>query len=197
MAWDHFFKRSMNEFLKEHVTLDESVGDIDRKIDVVLDSTSLNETFPLLLLPYIFLKLKGIHIMEFKSEKDKFSEKALSKLLGYLGFYMNNKNRGIEQLGQSVFAWMILSGHTEEFKKLRKKVALKTLRQGIYSFKKINWQYIMNLDELKLEMRNALFLMNASMDKFNAFLEFLMKNQVELTENEKKYIRARCYSVLH
>ena len=191
MAWDHLFKRSLSEFLKQHVTLDESVGDIDRKIDAILDSTSLPENFARF--PNIFLKLKGIHIIEFKSEKDKFSNKDISKLIGYLGFYMNNKNKGIEELGTRVFAWMILGGHSNEFKELQLKVRIEPWTNGIYYFKEFTGLWIMNLNELVLDMRNMVFLINASMDKFNEFLDFLIKNKEKLTDEEKKYIRARCY----
>jgi hypothetical protein len=191
MSWDKIFKLSSKFYLKQFVQCDVDVGVMKKYIDTIMDTTDpLIESFEI---PKIFKILKGIHILEFKSERDQLLNTTFPKLMGYTGFYMNENNFGIDSLGNSIYTWLVLSGNHPQYHKLKKHINLEKIKDGIYSSQSLKGFYVLLTDELHITEENKLFLINASIDKFKQFLSAIVEKKIEINENEKRFIKERFY----
>ena len=189
MAFDDFFKNLLKEMYGSAVESGISIGSLEKRIDVVLhgDAPIVQQSN---LLP--FFKQHPIHILEFKSHRDNYAIKDLTKLLGYGAFFCENKGLGPEDMNAQVALWFITTLMNPELKDfLQHTIVRATEFRGIYQMDWSHLFYIVVINELDITEQTSLFLINSSGGKFSAYLRAITQKQISFPPRLHRYLRSK------
>ena len=135
MAFDDFFKNFIKELFGSAVESGISISNLEKRIDLLIhgDDPLIQQSN---LLP--FFKESPIHIIEFKSHRDRYTLKDLTKLVGYGAFYGENKGLDPHQLQEKIALWFIVTIRTTELNEfLTDPFICVTAYPGIYRMNRI------------------------------------------------------------
>ena len=173
------------------ITINQAIGVLDKYIDMVIKLLD-PETYKADL-PPIFLTMKGIHLIDYKSYRDKVSSVLLGKLMGYTGIYLNQEHISPKELGTSIYSWLIIGGHMEQKEQIIQDGFFEEIEKGIYASKAWKGFYILWIDELPFEESAIPVRIAGSARYFFKFLLYLKEKQIKVTNEEKMFIRRRWY----
>ncbi len=156
MAWDTLFKQILKQELSGfEVQSNVPVGKLPLSIDLVILRPDQAPKIPVLR-PFIE-RLSDINILEFKSARDTIAKSDLSKLIGYIGLYCENKGFGVLEM-KKITGWYIVPNMPRYFTELN----LIQEEEGVYLFKFYFPIYILVIDQLEIKLDNMPFLLFSS-----------------------------------
>ncbi|MHA1267493.1 MAG: hypothetical protein ACTSRS_19820 [Candidatus Helarchaeota archaeon] len=191
MAFDHFFKQLLQDFLSDYeIHSDEPVGKLPLKVDLVIKLLHEPAKSIIPLLENLF---KMINLFEYKSSHDKPKKHDLSKLIGYLGLYCDHHTIGIDQIQSSFSLWYVSVKRPKFVRELLKNHYIKiTATKGLYQ---LNVPFpcpyhIMIINELDITIDNIPLLLLSSGETLKTTINFIaQKKQSILPKNIQKNIK--------
>jgi hypothetical protein len=189
MAFDDFFKNLLKDLFGSAIESGISIGTLEKRIDLVIHGYE-----PIIqqsnLLPY--LKKSPIHIIEYKSHRDTYTLKDLTKLLGYGAFYAENKGLSPNQFQTDIALWFITTVGSAELKDYLKLSCIQSTNYpGVYQMNWSNLFYIVIINELEISEQTSIFLMNSSGAKLSAYLQAIIHKQIPFAPSLHKYLRSK------
>jgi hypothetical protein len=189
MAFDDFFKNVLKELFGSAVESGVSISTLEKRIDLIIHGTD-PQIQQSNLLP--FFKQTPIHVIEFKSHRDTYTPKDLSKLLGYGAFYAENKGMDPDQFQENIALWFIVTTGSPELNTFLKRPSLSaTEYPGIYRMRWTNPFYIVIINELEITEQTGIFLMNSSGAKLSEYVDAIMQHRVPLAPRLHRFLRTK------
>ncbi|NMC04613.1 MAG: hypothetical protein GYA24_05340 [Candidatus Lokiarchaeota archaeon] len=134
MAFDYLFKRIMRDMLPSCDSKSEDVGDLPLRIDAV--ARCKGDLPTTMMIPLLERSFSKENILEYKSGSDKRRKENLSKLLGYVGLYCDQRDIGIDEMHARLTAWYITAKRPRFLDDLiRSKTVTPADEPGIYDVK--------------------------------------------------------------
>ncbi len=171
MAWDTFFKQILKEELSGfEVQSNVPVGKLPLSVDLVIIRPDQAPKIPVLQ-PFVN-RLSDINVLEFKSARDSIAKSDLSKLIGYIGLYCENKSFGVLEM-KKITGWYIIPNMPRYFTELN----LIQEEEGIYLFKFYFPIYIIVIDQLEIKVDNMPFLLFSSKKRLALALKKIVREK--------------------
>ncbi|MHA1324777.1 MAG: hypothetical protein ACTSRL_18450, partial [Candidatus Helarchaeota archaeon] len=194
MAFDHFFKQLLQDFLSDYeIHSDEPVGKLPLKVDLVIKLLHEPAKSIIPLLENLF---KMINLFEYKSSHDKPKKHDLSKLIGYLGLYCDHHTIGIDQIQSSFSLWYVSVKRPKFVRELLKNHYIKiTATKGLYQ---LNVPFpcpyhIMIINELDITIDNIPLLLLSSGETLKTTINFIAQKKIMLNPKLEKFLSLMYY----
>jgi hypothetical protein len=189
MAFDDLFKNFLKELFGSAVESGISISTLEKRIDLIIHGNDLiiqqSNLLP-------FFKETPIHIIEFKSHRDTYGLKDLTKLAGYGIFYAENIGMNPYQYQENIALWFIVTIRSAELNDfLNFQIICATKYPGIYRMKWNTPYYIVIINELEITEQTGIFLMNSSGTKLTEYLRAIMQHRVALAPRLHRFLRTK------
>jgi hypothetical protein len=191
VALDNFFKNLLKDMFGAAIEAGISVGTLDKYIDTILhgDNPMIQRSNL-----HSLLKTPKTHIMEFKSHRDHYSKRDLSKLIGYGAFYAENTNLGPLEYQSKLSLWFVATQLNPELAEILTSDRIhSTIDPGIYRLEGDPDYQIVIINELEIREENIFFLLNSSGKKLNEFIQAIIHRRLRFTKEMHKYLRSKLY----
>ncbi|MHC1591880.1 MAG: hypothetical protein ACXQS8_07330, partial [Candidatus Helarchaeales archaeon] len=190
MAHDNFFKRMMQDFLKQYdVQPEVSVGKLPLRIDMIIKRSQKQITE--MKIPVLERHLKQINLIEYKSSHDAPRHHDLVKLIGYLGLYGDQNKLGIDLIMKKFSLWYVSARRPSFLDSLFKNDFMEILpSRGLYKLKAPLPcpLFILIISELEVSEENIPLLFLSSGKALRETIRFIFREKMNEITGLEKYL---------
>ncbi|MHC1591613.1 MAG: hypothetical protein ACXQS8_05970 [Candidatus Helarchaeales archaeon] len=190
VAHDNFFKRMMQDFLKQYdVQPEVSVGKLPLRIDMIIKRS--RERITEMKIPVMERHLNQINIMEYKSSHDIPRHHDLAKLIGYLGLYCDQNELGIDSIMNELSLWYVSARRPPFLDSLFRDDFIEILpSKGLYRLKvPLSCPFfLLIISELEVSEENIPLLFLSSGKALRETIRFIFREKMNEITGLEKYL---------